>query len=261
MQRYKQERIKQERAGKAAGVVLAVSLHAVVAIYGAFTGLKYIWPPPQETSFLIDFSEQEPVKVLESRTGRQPQAEDIDRTRPVDLVQQSEAQEKGTKANLAREATGDDFGDVEKYEPPREKPIDNRALFHAAANPADKDTLAAQTAREVSDALKTGHASGNTKTGKSDGEPNAHLKGRTVLGTLPKPNYASTGEGLVVVQIWVDQYGNVQKAIPGYEGTTLVDSKIWAAVRKAAMEAHFNMSGDAPVMQEGTITYKFKLTN
>ncbi len=261
MQRYKQERQRTERTGKAAGVVLAVSLHAVFAIYGAFTGLKYIWPPPQETTFLIDFSQQEPPKVLESRTGRQPQAEDIDRTRPVDLVQHSEAQEKGTKANLAREATVDDFGDVEKYEPPREKPIDNRALFHAAANPADKDTLAAQTAREVSEALKEGHASGNTKTGKTDGEPNAQLKGRTVVGTLPKPSYANTGEGLVVVSIWVDQYGSVQKAVPGAEGTTLVDSKIWAETRNAAMKAHFNMSGDAPALQEGTITYKFKLIN
>ena len=75
-------------------------------------------------------------------------------------MQRSEAQEKGTKANEAPEARGDDFGDVEKYEPSREKEIDRRALFHAADNKTDKDTLAPQTAREPGDELKAGHASG-----------------------------------------------------------------------------------------------------
>lgn len=90
---------------------------------------------------------------------------------------------------------------------------------------------------------------------------NASLKGRTVLGTLPTPKSSFGGEGVVVVSIWVDQYGNVQKAIPGAQGTTLVDSKVWANARKAAMEAHFNMSGDAPALQEGTIAYRFAVTS
>jgi hypothetical protein len=47
--------------------------------------------------------------------------------------------------------------------------------------------------------------------------------------------------------------------VAGAEGTTVTDKTLWQAARKAALGAHFNMSADAPVLQEGTITYIFKL--
>ena len=94
---------------------------------------------------------------------------------------------------------------------------------------------------------------------KTDGTPNAHLQGRTVLGTLPRPSYAVQNEGIVAVTIWVDQYGTVQKAIAGADGTTVTDNELWEAARKAALGAHFNMNADAPALQQGTITYHFKL--
>ena len=111
----------------------------------------------------------------------------------------------------------------------------------------------------MTDALKAGHALGNTKTGETSGEPQANLKGRTLNGTLPRPAYSVQKDGKVVVKIWVDNYGTVQKAVPGAEGTTVTDSDLWNEARKAAMKASFNMSADAPAMQEGTITYIFKL--
>ena len=43
------------------------------------------------------------------------------------------------------------------------------------------------------------------------------------------------------------------------EGTTVTDKALWTAARNAAMKAHFNMSAEAPAIQMGTITYKFKL--
>jgi TonB family protein len=80
-----------------------------------------------------------------------------------------------------------------------------------------------------------------------------------VNGTLPRPSYAVQAAGTVVVDIWVDNYGNVQKAVAGAEGTTVTDKTLWQAARKAALGAHFNMSADAPALQKGTITYIFKL--
>ena len=256
---YRQERKRTEKMGKVTGLAATAAAHVLVCIFGAFSGLKYIYPPPEEQTFLIDFSETEPEQVRQVLDGAQPQAEETDPTAPVELVQRSEAQQKGTKPNEAPEATLGDQGDVEQYEPPREKPIDRRALFHAADNKTDKDTLAAQTASEAGDKLKPGHPQGNTVTGKTDGKPNARLQGRTVLGTLPAPSYGVQSSGIVVVKIWVDQYGTVQKAIAGADGTTVTDKDLWNAARKAAMGAHFNMSADAPALQEGTITYKFNL--
>ena len=60
-------------------------------------------------------------------------------------------------------------------------------------------------------------------------------------------------------QALTDNYGNVQKAVAGAEGTTVTDKTLWQAARKAALGAHFNMSAEAPPLQQGTITYIFKL--
>ncbi|MDE5956028.1 MAG: TonB family protein [Bacteroidales bacterium] len=208
---------------------------------------------------MIEFEEPEISKPRQSWNGARPQAERPDPSKDIKLVQSSEGQFEGSKSNEAPEATVDEFGDVDIHEPEREKPIDRRALFAAADNKTDKDTLAPQTAREPSDQLKAGHAAGNIKSGATSGEPNARLVGRTTIGALPKPAYNVQASGKVVVQIWVDQYGSVQKAVAGAQGTTVTDEKLWNAARAAALKAQFNMKADAPAMQEGTITYIFKL--
>ena len=56
-----------------------------------------------------------------------------------------------------------------------------------------------------------------------------------------------------------NQYGEVTEAIAGAEGTTVTDKTLWTAARNAALKAHFNPKADAPAVQSGTITYKFKL--
>lgn len=89
------------------------------------------------------------------------------------------------------------------------------------------------------------------------GAPMAHVKGRTIEGSLPKPSYSSKVEGIIVVQVKVDQYGQVTEAIPGAEGTTVTDKTLWNAARNAALKAHFNQNASAPALQSGTITYVF----
>ena len=92
---------------------------------------------------------------------------------------------------------------------------------------------------------------------RTRGTANAHLQGRNVVGSLPKPSSDTHLDGTVVVQVKVDQYGNVTEAIPGVSGTTLTDKGLWNAARSAAMKAHFNTKADAPVIQTGTITYEY----
>ncbi len=261
MEKYLKEREKQNRLSGVTGVALTVVLHGTLVGCCFFAGLTYLDPPPPEKEeILIEFEEIKPVEPpKQTWDGAKPQVIEPKPKEEIKLVQKSEAQNVGTKTNEAEEATVDNVGDVEVPEPPRKKEINKKALFSAADNKAKKDTLAAQTAREVSDALKAGHALGNTKTGETSGEPNAKVAGRSVNGTLPRPSYTVQKSGIVVVEIWVDQYGNVQKAVAGAEGTTVTDKDLWQAARKAALGAHFNMSAEAPAMQRGTITYKFKL--
>lgn len=254
------ERRKQERRSTATGAALTILFHASAVVCFFCTGFTYLDPPPPEQEqILIEFEEPEIEKPRQVWNGTRPQAVKPDPTQPINLVQQAEAQMEGTTSNEAPEAVVDDFGDVDVKQPPREKEIDRRALFHAADNKTEKDTLAPQVADKVTESLKAGHAQGNTKSGETSGQPNAKLAGRSVNGTLPKPTYTVQQAGRVVVDIWVDNYGTVQKAVAGAEGTTVTDKTLWQAARKAALGAHFNMSADAKPLQHGTITYNFKL--
>ena len=88
--------------------------------------------------------------------------------------------------------------------------------------------------------------------------PSYSLSGRSAL-SLPQPNYPGEDEGVVVVQVTVNKYGKVTKAIPGAKGTNTSDADLWAAAKKAAMAARFNLDDKAPAFQQGTITYRFVL--
>lgn len=92
----------------------------------------------------------------------------------------------------------------------------------------------------------------------SVGYPSAKLQGRKVYEpSLRAPSVASRYEGVVAVKVWVDQYGNVKRAEPGANGTTIKTGLAWSASRAAAMEARFTTKHDAPVLQEGVISYAF----
>ena len=245
MKPYQHTREQRERRAKLSGAAVTLTVHALALGLCLVTGLRYLDPPPPErTSLLIEFDEapEVDVKPVENRIGREPQADETDPEKEVELIQRSASPHVTTKPNLTPETRpdphGDSFPGMSKSDSPSTTP-------HGAA--------------EASPEFKAGQADGNTREGKTEGSANAHVKGRNVLGTLPRPSYATQTEGVVVVQIKVDQYGNVIEAIPGFEGTTVADKSLWQAAKNAAMKAHFNQSADAPVVQLGTITYKFKL--
>ena len=79
------------------------------------------------------------------------------------------------------------------------------------------------------------------------------------MGNLPEPDYSVNAAGKAVVKIMVDQYGTVIDASPGAPGTTVQNRTLWEASKRAALKAKFNLSSSAPAVQEGTITYIFRL--
>lgn len=257
MKEYLRIRERSGRNATAAGIVITVLLHAGALCFISFSGLKYIWPPPQEQTFLVDFTEEEIPEP--ERRGRQPRSENPDREKPIEIVQKSQSPIEGKTANLTPETKPNDFGDVAQATPePKEPVLDPRASFPGMAK-KDTTLTAPHTADKSSESFKAGQADGNARKARPDGAPNAHLQGRSAIGSLPRPVYNVQESGTVVVTIWVDQYGSVKKAIAGAEGTTVTDKNLWAAARKAAMESHFKMDANAPALQEGTITYIFNL--
>lgn len=248
-----------ERKGNFIGIVMTLLIHGTAAVTVSFSGLQYIYPPPPENTFLLEFEEDVQSPKPQKR-GREPKAEDVNRQEAVKLVQKSESIVASNRENLTPETKQDNFGDIDTPAPePKEEPkLDPRAAFPGMAK-KDTSLTAPHSAAEASSTFKAGQAKGNTDKGPADGRPNAHVKGRNTIGDIPRPVYNVQESGTVVVTIWVDNYGNVQKAVPGGDGTTVTDKTLWAAARNAAMKTHFNMSADAPAMQEGTITYIFNL--
>lgn len=258
MKEYIRERGKQERTARVIGSSLAVALPLLACLFCSFTGLKYIYPPPEETTFVFDFTE-EIEQVIQHRSGSQPRAEEVDRTRPIELIQKSESPYQATaRQNLTPAAAPDEHGDVDVPTPPEEPKLDPRAAFPGMSK-KDTTLTAPHAASEPKEGFKAGQPQGNTDKGQTAGAPNAHLQGRSVVGSLPRPAYNVQNSGTVVVTIWVDQYGNVTKAQAGAEGTTVTDKTLWAEARKAALGAHFNQKADAPALQQGSITYIFSL--
>lgn len=258
MKNSRKDNKKSERYSTLSGVVLTVTLHALAFVFVSFTGLKYIYPPPEEKSILIDFSED--IVEPQQYKGAEPMSYEIDLQNPVKLAQRSESPQESNSPNLTPETTPDDFGDVPVPVPETEsKPaLDPRASFPGMAK-KDTTLTAAHSAAEASDKFKNGQPDGNTDKGRTSGKPNAHIKGRSVKGGIKLPVYKEQESGVVVVDIWVDNYGNVVKAVPGGDGTTVMNKALLAAARNAALETHFNVSAEAPAMQEGTITYYFNL--
>lgn len=84
------------------------------------------------------------------------------------------------------------------------------------------------------------------------------MDGRTAQ-SLPKPNYPGNEEGVVIVRVTVDKKGLVQKAEAGVRGSTTTNPELVAAAKKAALMAKFNIDGNAPAFQVGSITYRFVL--
>jgi len=261
MKEFQRKRNESEAASNVTGVVMTLALHLCAVALVSFTGIKYIYPPPPETAMLLDFEEEVEAPKPPERRGREPEGELVDKTQEVKLVQRSESPVESKRENLTPETKPDNFGDVDAPTPePKEEPkLDARAAFPGMAK-KDTSLTAPHSASEASATFKAGHAQGNTDDGSAEGKPNAHVEGRSLKGsTLYRPAYKLQQSGQVVVKIWVDQYGNVTKALAGADGTTLTDAKLWAECRNQATKAKFNFSANAPTTQEGTITYIFNL--
>ena len=259
MKEYLRERQRSERVSKGIGITLAVLVHVIACLLCVFTGFKYLYPPPAETTFLLDFTEENEEQFKQHFRGIQPETEEIDRTKPVELVQRSESPyTTQARDNLTPATRPDPHGDIDTPAVEQEQALDPRASFPGMAR-RDTSLTSPHAAREGSEGFKAGQPGGNTDAGKTTGTANAHLEGRGTEGSLPKPSYQVQESGTVVVTIWVDQYGKVVKAQAGADGTTVTDKNLWAAARNAAMGTRFKQKMDAPAMQQGTITYVFKL--
>jgi hypothetical protein len=106
--------------------------------------------------------------------------------------------------------------------------------------------------------MESSRVAKGTGSGINETSVSYSLQGRGYL-KLPTPKYDYQGKGRVVVEVSVDRSGKVLDATPGAKGSTTLDEFLLKAGKEAALEATFQVSQDAPVIQKGTITYNFIL--
>ena len=154
--------------------------------------------------------------------------------------------EKNTEVEEAKEET------IEKKEEPV---INQRALFKVTPNnnAISEGNTKPESIQGNPNGLKDmDRYEGN---GGSGGGPAYDLGGRGAK-SIPSPSREFDEEGKVVVDIWVDKEGRVQRAEIG-KGTTVTNSTMRESARQAALESIFVQDKDASDLQKGTITYTF----
>ena len=104
----------------------------------------------------------------------------------------------------------------------------------------------------------SGYGSGSG-SGSGNGNGNYQLGNRKALNK-PKPNYTCNEQGIVAVQISVDQNGTVISANPGIRGTTNAAKCLLEQAKIAAMNTKWQADPAAPSKQVGKIIYSFNLT-
>lgn len=104
----------------------------------------------------------------------------------------------------------------------------------------------------------SGYGSG-AGTGIGNGATNYQLSGRKAL-SKPSPRYDCNEQGTVVVQIKVNNAGQVVEATAGVKGTTNSANCLTLQAKTAAMNTKFDANNAAPEKQVGKIVYNFKLS-
>lgn len=73
----------------------------------------------------------------------------------------------------------------------------------------------------------------------------------------PKIDNLTMEKGIVVVEITINKYGNVIKAVPGIEGSTTTSNYLFTKAKQAAQSVMFDTGPTMPLEQKGTITITF----
>lgn len=83
------------------------------------------------------------------------------------------------------------------------------------------------------------------------------MEGRKMI-SFPKIGLGTKDEGVVVVEVTIDKYGNVLKADPGAPGTKTTDDKyLFVKAQSACQQAKFDSDPTAPLSTTGKIYVTF----
>ncbi len=240
------------------GLLISITVHVILIILFLVMGLKYMVPPPPPEGITIDFGySDEGMNV----TPEEPQPASAQQTAPPQPQTTEETVTQTTEE--APEVTTQTENTQQTETPPDPQP--DEALTNAFENWTNNQN-------NNSSAQNEGETGNPGNQGNENGDPNANnysgggigngvsfsLSGRSMVAP-PKIKNNTQEKGIVVVDIWVDNNGNVTKAVPGVRGSTTTSSILYKKAKEAALKTKFSANPNAPAVQKGTMTFVFIL--
>ena len=216
--------------------------------------------------------EQEPIITQKQLAASEVVQEKVVTQNIEETVKLNTTEKENVKTNPTNEEVTKTEENTQQSVQPTVNPV---AIYKGKKNNSTSDGNAGKGSGDQGDpngdpysknyGKNTGNGNGpgsGDGTGSGDG-PGKNGIVHTLTGRkaqiLSKPNYECDATGNVVVEIIVDQKGNVIRATAGKRGSTTESSCLYNKAREAALRTKFNANPDAPEEQKGTIVYNFSL--
>lgn len=263
---------EQNRRKKA--LLGTVVFHVFLLVVFMFTGLTQPDPIPEEIGVevsLADFGNSftgsgntKPTKVAEPKNNPAPKPvpKTSSNTAPETKVAEDPNSDVSVnKPNLDDSKKKTVTKEEKKKEEVKEEPkpeVNKKALY-----PGKKS----QKSTEESGSSQ-GNKKGTGDMGSAEGKPSGkgvlgggqgswELSGRSLLQGARIDD--TREEGTVVLNIWVDRYGNVIRSTPDLQRSTTTSQYLFEKAKQAAAKTKYSPKGDAAAEQKGRMTFKFIL--
>ena len=262
--------ISSEKKNKRNGIIGTLLFHALLLISFLFMGLTYRIPPPPEEGISINFGFEEEgsneIRPEDNSLESNPIIEEVLKE-SIEVEQEIITQEtveteviekpKETKKEIVEPIEPEEKIEEVIIEEP--EPVVNTKALYTGSKKKEKQS---DGNRKISG--NQGSIEGDINSNKYEGggigvDGEAYqLLGRSV-SFKAKPIYKVQLEGKVVVDITVDQLGNVVNAIAGVKGSTTLNNELLKRAKEAALKTKFSAKESAPTRQQGKIIYNFRL--
>lgn len=235
---------------KLIGLIVSIVAHGLLILCLLLMGLRYPDPPPPELGVEMDMGEFSDVGTDSEHAAEG--GEDLSSESSYANDDNNELTQQSEDVPLTSKKTPSPTKN-------KKKPKDN-------VKPQSEETKIDQNALFTKGRVKKG-SGGSTGVGEGSGKGSGGEGGGSGVAfslagrgskSLPEPNATSSENGSIVVEIRVDQEGNVVFAKAVWKGTTLTDTNLWRRCEQAAKKSKFTAKPDAPELDPGTITYIFR---
>ena len=246
------------------GIVMTIAFHAIALVLLFTLCFRTPLPLPGEAGVEVNLGmyaqamSQQDEKTTSQQVKEVPQQQ-VKEAITEDVEEEILSEDEETPSIEEKPKEVEEVKEPEKVEEIiEEKPVVNqRAMFQVPKNKQNTSSEGNKSEGIGEQGSPNGlkdidRYDGN---GGSGGGPAYDLGGRGAK-SISSPSKDFSEEGKIVVDIWVDKEGRVQRTEIG-KGTTITNFTMRASALQAAKNSIFNKDENAADLQKGTITYTF----